>query len=206
MSTPTSIYRSAVATDPLRQGEIVSNVIQAKLNLETIGSEALVVDETEHDFAVVISQDCDLTWTWNALKAGENLDKYLSSVLFCEAKSADLFAWERKFNNKARKKLGQNRDERYQFLQKVECDLDLLEEGVPELVVDFKRYFSLPFAEVHLRLESEELQRSERLQRRCLLNHPYLQDLINRFWNFQCRVALPEQHLSERYVSPELVE
>ena len=195
MSTPTSIYRKATATDALRQGEIVSNVVQAKLKIETIGSEELVVDETEHEYAVVISQDCDLTWTWEALKNGENLDKYLSSVLFCEAKSADAFAHERGYNNRARAKLGQNRDERYQFLQKVECDFDLLEEGVPELLVDFKRYFSLPIAEVYFRLGNEELERSEKLQGRCLLNHPYLQDLINRFWYFQCRVALPETAL-----------
>ena len=202
MSTPTSIYRKAAATDALRQGEIVSNIIQAKLKIETIGSEDLVVGETEHEYAVVMSQDCDLTWAWEALKNGENLDKYLSSVLFCEAKPADEFAHERGYNKRARRKLGENRDERYQFLQKVECDFDLLEEGVPELMVDFKRYFSLPTAEVYFRLESDELERSEKLQGRCLLNHPYLQDLINRFWYFQCRVALPEQHFSERYIPP----
>ena len=196
MSTPTSIYCRALWTGALRQGEIVGNVIQARIRLETIGSEELVVDETEHEYAVVVSQDCDLDWDWNARKSGETLDKYLSSVLFCEAKPADDLAYEHGHNRKARDKLRQNRDERYQFLQKVEPDLDLLEIGVPELVVDFKRYFSLPIDEVYSRLGSEELQR------RCLFNHPYLQHLITRFWYFQCRVALPEQHFSESYIPP----
>ena len=200
MSTPTSIYRRALSTGALRQGEIVSNLIQARIRLETIGAEELVVDETEHEYAVVVSQDCDLDWDWNARKNVDKSAKFLSSVLFCEAKPADELAHGHGYGRKERDKLKQNRDERYQFLQEVERELDLLESGVPELVVDFKRYFSLPVDEVYARLEIRELKR------RCLFNDPYLQHLISRFCYYQCRVALPEQHYSEPYIKPALTE
>ena len=196
MSTPTSIYRRAPSTGAFRQGEIVSNLIQARIRLETIGAEELVVDEIEHEYAVVVSQDCDLDWDWDARKSVDKPAKLLSSVLFCEAKPADELAHQHEYGRKERNILRQNRDERYQFLQMVEPDLDLLERGVPELVVDFKRYFCLPVDEVYARLKIEELKR------RCLFNDPYLQHLISRFCYFQSRVALPEQHFSEPYVKP----
>ena len=200
MSAPTSIYRRAFAAGALRQGEIVSNVLEARLRLETIYASPPVVDYTRHEYAVVVSQDCDLDWDWNARMSGDKQDKLLSGILFCEAKPADRLAYERGYNRRERNLLRQNRDERYQFLQKVDFESDLQENGVPELVVDFKRYFSLSAEEADFRLENKELQR------RCLFEYPYLQHLITRFWNFQGRVALPEQHLSERYIPPEQTE
>lgn len=174
--------------------------MEARLRLKTIYAPPPVVDYTRHDYAVVVSQDCDLDWDWKARMNGDKPDKLLSGILFCEAKPADRLVYERKYNRQERKIIRQNRDERYQFLQKVDSEFDLLENGVPELVVDFKRCFSLPAEEAYYRLESEELQR------RCLFEHPYLQHLIARFWSFQGRVALPEQHFSEPYTPPEQTE
>lgn len=194
MSAPISIYRKAPETGPLRQGEIVSDLIQAYVALDTIGEEALDFLEKVHPFAVVVSQDCDLDWDWKARNCDDNPGKLMSGVLFCVAGPADGVVSEMGFGREQRNYIKTNREERYQFLQKANHKLDLLDQGMPELVVDFKRYFSLPADEVYARLEIEQLKR------RCRLNGPYLQHLISRFFYYQYRIALPERHSSEPFI------
>jgi hypothetical protein len=84
----------------------------------------------------------------------------------------------------------QNKDERYQFLQKVLPQEDADGEGIPELGIDFKRYFTVPTDEVYYRLESGA-------RRRCQMRSPYLEHLSTRFGYYQFRVALPAEHQSE---------
>ncbi len=82
-----------------------------------------------------------------------------------------------------------NKDERYHFLEKVPAECDLRGEGIPELTVDFKRYFTLPVEEVYYQLTSG--------CRRCVLCPQYLEHLSSRFSYFIGRVALPHDHVSE---------
>ena len=51
-------------------------------------------------------------------------------------------------------------------------------EGMPELGIDFKRYFTIPTDEVYFRIRAEA-------QRRSRLRSPYLEHLSNRFYSFQ---------------------
>ena len=88
-------------------------------------------------------------------------------------------------------KIKQNKDERYHFFEKIETNHDLYDESIGELVIDFKRYFSLPTDELYMRILSGETKR------RCRLVTPYLEHLSSRFAYFQGRVALPEDHHSE---------
>lgn len=88
------------------------------------------------------------------------------------------------------RRIEQNKDERYQFLKRITPEQDTLGEGLPELGIDFKRYFTIPTDEVYVRL-------SAGVQRRCRLVSPYLEHLSTRFWYFQARVALPAEHRSE---------
>lgn len=194
MSSPTYRYRRACLEGALRQGEIVSNVIQGKVTPNTIGTRAPVIVPVRHEFAVVVSQDCDLDWDWDARQKGEQQDgkkemerknKLLSSVLFCEAQPKKALRTERGYNSGERRKIIKNERERFHFLEKLEAESVSLGDGIPDLAIDFKRCFSLPPDEVYFRLDSQEIQR------RFLLNHPYLHDLMTRFWYFQCRVALP---------------
>jgi len=85
----------------------------------------------------------------------------------------------------------QNKDERYQVLQNVPLDADALGIGVVALGIDFKRYFTLPTAEVYRQLEL----RLENCSRRTVLLSPYLEHFSVRASGFQCRVALPIDHL-----------
>ncbi len=61
-----NIYRHSLPDTPLRQGEILSNLIQVVIDLESIGNEEIVIDDKAHPYAIVVSQDCDLDWDYKA--------------------------------------------------------------------------------------------------------------------------------------------
>jgi len=58
----------------------------------------------------------------------------------------------------------------------------------PELGIDFKRYFTLPTAEVYYQIQRQAA-------RRCCLRSPYLEHLSTRFHAYQQRLALPEDRV-----------
>jgi hypothetical protein len=66
-----------------------------------------------------------------------------------------------------------------------------LNEGLSELAIDFKKYFTLPIEELYRRIEIGEAQR------RCVLVSPYMEHVCNRFSYFLSRIALPFDHASE---------
>jgi hypothetical protein len=125
---------------------------------------------------------------------GNPSDKLLPNVLFCNlAKAEDLrgTAATTGINSEMWKRISQNKDERYHFLQAVDGSCDALQIGLPETGIDFKRYFSIPTDELYKRIEIGEAKR------RCILVSPYLEHLSNRFAHFLSRIALPEDHFSE---------
>ena len=193
MAAPGSIYENAPSTGPLRQGEIVSNLVQLMVTLDTIGSDEIAVNRIVHPYAIVLSQDCDLEWDWHE-RQGEgnnNTAKLMSSVLFCEVQTAENVRRTPGINSNAWNFIRTNRDIRYQFLQKIAPEHDSLVQGLPELVVDFKRYFAISVEEIYARSGIGELQR------RSCFHPPYLQHLATRFYYYQYRVALPDPHTSE---------
>ena len=195
MAAPGSIYEKAPSSGPLRQGEIAGNLLQITVAVDTIGSDEIAVTPVVHPYAIVVSQDCDLEWDWDRRKSEDERDgiaaKLMSSVLFCEVETAEVARNSPGINSNAWNLIRTDRDIRYEFLQRVEPNCDLLSKGLPELVVDFKRYFAIPVDEVYARFEMCELQR------RCCFRAPYLQHLATRFYYYQYRVALPSPHYSE---------
>lgn len=193
------IYAASAEGSALRQSELLSGIIQAQRRLDSIGpSLAPIVLSVVHPWVLVLSQDCDLDWDfrwrreWSQPDApqGRPSTKQLPNILFCEmVEAADLHS-EWQMGSREWKHLVQNKNERYHFLQKVGIDEDACHEGVPELCIDFKRYFTIPTDELYVQLVLGA-------RRRCHLNSPYLQHLCGRFYNFQSRVALPEEHFSE---------
>lgn len=183
-----SIYQcSPAAGICLCQGEILSGLIRVRLDAAKIGEIEPSVVQVDFPFAVVLSQACDLIQDFS----GRQSDKpQLPDVLFCQLPFAqDLKAgcggsdiWKR---------IRQNKDERYHFLEKIPLECDAFAEGIPELTVDFKRYFTVPTDEVYRRLELGPTRR------RTVLCSPYLEHLSSRFAFFLSRVALPREHVSE---------
>jgi len=85
-----------------------------------------------------------------------------------------------------------NQHPRFHCLREGMPDDDLQDRGFPALVVDFKRYFTLGPEELFRRVALAPDARGN-AQRRSVLVSPYLEDAASRFFNFQSRVALPEE-------------
>lgn len=191
---PPPIYRASTIGPGfcLRQGEILSDVPQFRFDAATLGTAVPSGEPMYHPYAVTLSQDCDLEQDFNARQKQIVSDKLLPSVLFCEAATAEeLFGRVKTLGGRFWDRIRINKDERYHFLQKVEAASDVLGQGVPELGIDFKRYFTIPADEIYKRLEIGGVNR------RCVLVSPYLEHFSSRFAYFLSRVALPEDHLSE---------
>ncbi len=137
-----------------------------------------------------MSQDCDLDWDFRGRQEGGSPTKQMPNILFCEMIEADILRQASGMNSRIWERIKINKDERYQFFQRVLPAEDAVGVGLPELGTDFKRYFTLPTDEVYQQLRSEG-------QRRCQLVSPYREHLSNRFYSFQARIALPTEHLSE---------
>ena len=191
---PSPIYRASTAGSELglRQGEILSDVAQFRFDAATLGTTAPSGEPRYHPYAVIVSQDCDLEQDFNVRQKQSVSDKRLPNVLFCEVATADeLFGRVKALGSKLWDRIRINKDERYHFLQAVDASCDAQQIGMPEMGIDFKRYFTIPTDEMYKRIEIGEAKR------RCVLVSPYLEHLSSRFAYFLSRVALPEDHISE---------
>lgn len=192
------VYAASSARGPLRQGEIISNLIQVKLRPDSIGStDGYRGLEILHPLAIIVTQDCDLEQDFKARfggKAGEH--RLLPNILFCEVHTAqDMVFGERNRellkSSTVRQNFANNKDERYHFLQKISSREDRLKEGLPELAIEFKRYFTIPTDEVYYRIKIQSARR------RCRLKSPYLEHFSVRFHYYHYRIALPLDHATD---------
>jgi hypothetical protein len=175
----------------LCQGEILSDLFQIHLEIESVGAtEGIRVSKRLHAFAIVMSQDCDLDLDFKARAGQAKEDKLLPNVLLCEVITAAELKASGGMNSQIWGRVQRNKDERYQFLQNVEPAHDAAGQGVPEMGIDFKRYFTIPTEEVYAQLKNAS-------KRRCRLLSPFLEHLSTRFAHYLCRVALPFEHGSD---------
>ena len=192
MDRPPKIYEKSYsgADSCLAQGEFISDLVHAHIDLSTLGGSGILLSMKKHPYALVLSQGCDLEQDFRARQGLVNPDKMVPTVLFCEVELVSELKTYVKQQN-AWNRLINNSDERYHFFQKVDKEDDAALEGLPELGVDFKRFFAIPSDEVYYRIKSGEARR------RCYLLSPYLEHFCRRFANFLSRVALPEPHSSD---------
>lgn len=189
-----SPYIASDETGALRQGEILSGLMQPKVKLDGLESyaRATAFDMITHPFAIVVSQDCDLDWDFRARSDDPPSEsKKIPSLLLCEVTTAESLSGRTDINSKLWQRIRINKDERYQFLERVPPERDSEQEGVPELGIDFKRYFTLPTEDIYFQI------RTRQIKRRAVLTSPYVEHLSSRFCYFQSRIALPADHFSE---------
>jgi hypothetical protein len=176
------IYATTELDAELRQAEIVTGITQFIWDPQP--EEVLVL---QHSFAIIVSQDCDLLWDYQARQ--KEMPSDLNGVLLLEAE-----LWTKvKVSVGGRdiwKSLGQNKNERYQLLEEVPPALDLYGYGIQALVVDFKKMFTMSAGE----LERQLSLRDGRARRRCRLIHPYREHLQSRAAFYLSRVGIPEPH------------
>lgn len=185
----------------LCQGEIISHLTQPVpiFNASPTEDDAspYEVDEKIHPWAIVMSQDCDLAQDCQAAQARGKQGTILPNILFCEIKTAeqeisDIARSDAKAAQSQKwKRICQNLESRFHFLERAEPQQDAAAEGLQEFVIDFKRYFTLPPEEVYRQLNRGDAKK------RSVLHSPYLEHLAHRFHAFQSRVALDEDHSSE---------
>ncbi|MEQ1883458.1 MAG: hypothetical protein ABL967_00225 [Bryobacteraceae bacterium] len=156
-------------------------------SLANLGGE-YEVEERVHPLGIVVTQDCDLVWDFQARQSGDpkQQNKQLPNVLLCELWEAERLRGKQAIASDIWKRIRQNQDERYHYLQDCSVTNDLLGNGFPTLAIDFKRVFSIPTEELYFRIQSGQTRR------RSVLTIPFLQDLSNRFAYYHLRVALPD--------------
>lgn len=191
----------AGVSSALRQGEVLSNAVELQIVLgsiaETASESTYEAYPIKHPFVIIVSQDCDLEQDFNFRFRNIGRQRHeLPSVLFCQAMQAKEFVKNPRhssiFGSKTNLRHFQNNDDyRFHFIQAIPEEFDTLGRGLPELGIEFKRYFSLPTGEVYHRIKLDHTQR------RCRLKSPYLEHFCNRFHHFNNRIALPEQYESK---------
>ena len=181
------IYRQAELKQTLRQGEILSDLRRYRVELATLTSDNPTLIEVLYPFVVVLTQDCDVTQQ-SVPNPGSNPP--LPCVLLAEVTTATQLRGQKDINSDAWKRITQNREERYHFLEAVMAEDDAANQGLEELALDFKRYLAVPTDELYA------LIGAGRAHLRCVLNRPYMEHLCHRFGSYLGRIALPSMHSS----------
>jgi len=171
-------------------------VHQHKVTLESLNNpDGVEVEPIDHELAIIVSQDCDLERDFRRREelrvSGTEQDRtdthLLPSILFCEVYPDATLQGIVRGQNDSRQQFRQNKLERYQFLRAVEAKDDELGIGLDAMGIDFKRYFTVPTAELYVQLEGQ-------CRRRCRLGPQYLEHFSIRFSNYLSRIGLPKNH------------
>lgn len=189
MSETGLIYIPSDLDGLLRQGEILSHLIQMVQSLDTVGSgTSPVVDTITHPFVVALTQDCDLDWDFKARRGATSEHKLIPNILFCEMTSVETLSGRSDIKSDIWRRITANKDERYQVLSAVPPGDDAAREGTPALAIDFKRYFTIRTDDLYYQLQSG-------IRRRSILRSPFREHLCSRFFYYQARIALPSEHV-----------
>lgn len=195
------IYSKSVKTDALRQGEILSSVIQIKPGTpgESPSGDPPRISTTviTHGFSVIVSQDCDLASDHlnrgflqdpalpEDKKANVRL-KLLQNVVLCEANFFSDISSAPGIDSKDR--LKKNQDIKYHYLQSLDAANDLENNGIGALVVSFNRVFTVSCEDLLERI------RTDQTKRRASMQSPYFEHLSDRFCYYIGRIGLPQDH------------
>lgn len=150
----------------------------------------LLIQELLVPYCVVLTQECDLEQDFSNRNSPEKFarsqDKIVPSLLFCPAFPAEQLRagahlrdipMER-INSADWKRVSQNNNYRYHFLP------EFKDAQVPDLVIDFKRYFTVP----------REVAYRETFRKAWLasLADLFREHLSSRFAHYLSRIGLPE--------------
>jgi hypothetical protein len=174
--------------DRVYQGDILRDVplVEMRFTDET-GSDYEVV-EKELPYIVVLAQDCDLEQDFkNRNEIAEKHDKYMESILVCPAYQAESFRTGthlEKFtltmeywDSKRYAIIKDQQNDRFHFLNRYQSF------QVPDLVIDFKHYYTIPRDVAYTLMKNNHYLAS--------LRQLFREDLSHRFSFFLSRIGLP---------------
>ena len=173
------------------QGNIYSNISYFERSCE---EKQEIYLEFKKEYAVVVSQDCDLFQDYNLRKNPQESntalhDKCLLNILFCPLYQFDSFIKGehlsdldremQRISSQERRRIKSNQNLRYHYFEKK------VELQIPELVADFKHFFTI---------EREFFYKSFHKGKYflCSIASLFREDLSQRFSNFLSRIPLPE--------------
>lgn len=207
-------WRPSDPAVPLGECELLSELERITLDPTDIGlSEAFGSIRVTFPYVMIMSQDCDLEWDHTARRHIETAGippvhgqarrdwdqahkdaraKLMEGVLLCVAEEESVVRVSSALPAKQWQFAESNQHERYHFLRAGAAGVDYEGLGFPPLVLDFKRYFTIPGEELSRRAALTGAAPG-RAQRRAALASPYLEDVASRFFRFQSRVALPDE-------------
>jgi len=179
---PTGYFTMAELANELRQGEIISGLAQYFYDPKNSEVERIV-----HPFSVILSQDCDLLRDFESRKAeGASMSPLANVILYMAEPAKDVKGavggsdiWKRVVGNN---------NERYHLLSSVPPEQDLLGQGIENLVLDFRDFYSLPPEEIYKQFADGQAKRRSRLEM------PYREHLQCRAAFYFQRVVLPVPH------------
>ncbi|MBW4466068.1 MAG: hypothetical protein KME07_11595 [Pegethrix bostrychoides GSE-TBD4-15B] len=189
-----AIYQASDKGSSLRQGEIVTGVVQYNPVIDEIPKELQELSFTPiiHPYSIVITQDCDLDWDYKARGINNNPAKLLNSIVLCEIGTAESIRSTDGMNRKEWELVVAHRHERFYFFEKIPPECEVEQEGLPELTADFKKVLGMDASTLYRQIELGMVKR------RAILASPYLEHFSRRYHSFHGRVALPFQYESER--------
>jgi hypothetical protein len=165
---------------------VLSGAVQYVLDVAAARLGEFKFVSIQHPYAVILSQGCDLESDHRLRSASK--EGNLLSILFCAAYPADDYC--KTIKSEVAERIVKDDHKRYLFLEACGATSDRTNEGVPELVLDFKHYFGLPTDQVYHGIESGSMAR------RFTLVSPYLEHLSHSFSFYFSRIGLPDRHES----------
>jgi hypothetical protein len=137
---------------------------------------SLDVNKRAYELGIIASQDCDLD------VINGSVNKIDGILIF----KTDYFGG---LSSSQKSRIFKNNDARYQFFEAVPQDCDAEAVGLPELIVDFKVFFTLTYEEM-----LKQLSLANGMKRRAFLLPPYREHFVNRAAHYIQRVAIDPQH------------
>lgn len=189
-----SLYRERYGDERIHQGDLFENIEIPFINIST-----QKLDFLNAPYAFVLTQDCDLEsdfWKRTNIIPEKMCpdtkiygNNFIPSILITIGFNAEevrlgehLSSLGLKMENMGPedktpwKKVVANENKRYHYFGKND-ELD-----IPDLVIDFKRYYSLPVDFLYSKFKECYITSLSELVR---------EDLSHRFFNFQARIGLP---------------
>lgn len=138
-------------------------------------------------YLIVLTQDCDLEWDYtNHAEQKDNQDKFLHSILVCPAYHAEklrkgthlegLGLKMRRINSDRWNLVKKHNNARYHYLE------DNKELQIPELVLDFKHYYTVPRDLFYEEAKEHYIG---------TINELFRESLSQRFTHYLSRIGLP---------------
>ena len=181
--------------DRLRQGELLSNLREPRLQLPTsnpVPEQPLQVDWYTHRLILLMTADCDLVGDYQARgqlplqearAESRRLVRQLEYVSCCPLYTEDEIRPVSGFDSDVWRRVRQNQNERYHVI-----NLPTLEgfQHLPDVYLDFNRTFMLSVEYAYSEVQSPEVLRQGPIP------PPWCQQVVQRWSCYHGRVCVPD--------------